>query len=323
MNRHQSSLVLLCLLAIGLIGSIASGSMPRDPISIRCDADLHKGNGILSGSGSATDPYVICDWAIEVQTGIGIEVRGISAYLVIRNCSIVGVGRMSTGILLREAPNTQVTDCKLTNLATGIFVYQDPDAFVAGNAITACRSGIQGSESSGISITANTIDGDAERGIFLWRCHDASITENVVVACTDGIYLDSCHRDSLTRNRVEASAHGIFLWDCFDCTAAHNVLRSCGLGLAVVHTSERNRIFGNIFLDNDRAATCDKPGNAWDGGYPVGGNFWAGEPFFDLLSGENQDQPGPDGIADKPRDIPLESLDRYPLMIRPSEDENT
>ncbi len=323
MNNRQTSLVVLCLLAISLTAPVASSTTLRDPISIRSNADLQAKNGVMYGSGSMSDPYVICDWEIDVQAGVGIEVRGISAYMIIRDCNVAGNGRTGTGVLLSDASHVQVIGCRIADLASGIFMYQDTEGIVNGNIITACRRGIEGSESDSIVITGNEIEGSAGRGIFLWRCHDAIVSDNAAIACIDGIYLDSCHRDILARNRVEASVHGIFLWDSFDSRVTENTIRNCELGVAVVHTSEHNHVFGNVFVENDRAATCDNHGNSWDAGYPTGGNFWGGEIFFDLLSGESQDQHGSDGIADKPREIPFGGIDRYPLMEQPATDDDT
>jgi len=323
MTKHAFSLFLVCLVAIGFACPVARGDALHDQISILSDTDLHLGNGVMSGSGSMDDPYIISDWSIEVQAGIGIEVKGISVHLIIRDCEIAGNGRTSIGILLSNVSHVQVTNCRLTGLASGIFVYQSPTMIMDHNAISSCRRGIEGTESDGTTITGNVIVGAKEHGIFLWRCHDASLIDNRVTDCRNGIYLDSCHYDNLEGNHAENLDHGIFLWDCFDCTVVANVLQYCQLGLAIVHTSERNRIFRNSFIDNTRAATCDEMGNSWDSGYLTGGNFWGGNFAADLFSGENQDRPDSDGISDSPREIPFGNVDRYPLMEQPAVENET
>lgn len=52
----------------------------------------------------------------------------------------------------------------------------------------------------------------------------------------------------------------------------------------------------------------------WDNGYPDGGNYYEGFVAYDNYSGPNQDQPGSDGICDKPRDLYDLGIDRYPLF---------
>jgi|AntAceMinimDraft_8_1070364.scaffolds.fasta_scaffold10273_2 parallel beta-helix repeat protein len=317
MRKHSFSLLLVCLVAIGFACPVARGDALHDQISIGSDDDLHAGNGVTSGSGSVDDPYIIDDWSIEVRAGAGIEVKNTSAYLIIRNCTIVGKGRTVIGIIVSRASHVEVNNCKLTDLAKGIFVYQSPMTIVDGNSCTNCIRGIEGTESNAISIVGNKIDGALEHGIFLWRCHDALLASNTTRDGRNGLYLDSCHRDDLRNNYVKGMEHGVFLWDSFDCSITENTIQDCGLGLAVVHTSEGNLIFHNAFLNNDRPATCDEIRNSWDGGYPTGGNFWEGDPASDVFSGENQDQVGADGISDTSRDIPFNNVDRYPLMEQP------
>jgi len=210
-----------------------------------------------------------------------------------------------------------VEDCIFEDLQSGVFIYQSAGAHVEGNKCTNCTRGIEGTESSDVSIVGNVVAGAIEHGIFLWRCHDASLASNSVADGRNGIYLDSCHRDNLRSNDITNMAHGMFLWDCFDCSITGNTIRDCELGLAIVHTSEGNSIFHNAFLDNNRSATCDEIRNYWDGGYPAGGNFWSAKPLVDLYSGENQDRPGSDGICDAPIEIPFNNVDRYPLVDQP------
>jgi len=324
MTRAGIASLMLFLLALIVvtIGGLSEEKFPHDPISILSDADFTTTNGVVTGHGTPTDPYIIANWTIDAETGVGIRIQGTSAHVSIRDCHVVGDGRRSTGVLLRDAAHVSVHKCAFTDLKAGLFIYQNPVAFVDENTFTNCRRGIEGTESNGLVITGNSICNAREHGIFLWRCHDASLHGNALSDCSNGIYLDSCHRDNLNGNQVERMTHGIFLWDCFDCTVVSNALHACNLGLALVHTSARNTVFHNAFFDNSRPATCDETENRWDGGYPVGGNFWGNEGLVDERSGPNQDQPGSDGIADAPILVPLGNVDRYPL-ISPLETDGT
>jgi len=79
-------------------------------------------------------------------------------------------------------------------------------------------------------------------------------------------------------------------------------------------SSNNNKFYHNNFL-NDTNNAADECNNAWDNGYPSGGNYWSDYWGDDLYSGPNQDIPGPDGIGDIPYEIPCEhGIDYYPLM---------
>lgn len=317
MRTHICHIALICFLTIFLFALATEGNTPHDPILISSDTAPDKDDGIKSGSGLIDDPYIISGWSIEVQSDAAIEIRAPSAYIIIRDCEIIGSGNNAIGVLLNDASHVRITNCELRGLKTGIFVYQSPGITASKNQISSCMRGIEATESDGAIIDGNSITDVNKQGIFLWRCHLASLSGNIVRACRDGIYLDSCHNNTVRKNRVKDLNHGIFLWDSFDCEVVENIIEGCELGLAVVHTSERNTIFHNSFLNNTRPASCDSSQNFWDNGYPAGGNFWHGQPAVDMFSGEDQNQPGFDGISDNPVKIPFQNLDRYPLMEQP------
>ena len=72
----------------------------------------------------------------------------------------------------------------------------------------------------------------------------------------------------------------------------------------------------NAILTNAAQAFDDQGlSNAWDDGYPSGGNFWSDYTGVDNCRGPNQNVcPDPDGIGDTPYAIDTDSVDRYPLM---------
>jgi parallel beta-helix repeat protein len=87
-------------------------------------------------------------------------------------------------------------------------------------------------------------------------------------------------------------------------------------GLSLVNSSGV-RIFHNSFVSNEFQASANTLG-AWDGGYPLGGNYWSNYAGSDNCSGPQQaDCPDSDGIGDSPHSIAVVGTDRYPLM-RPS-----
>ena len=319
MNKHSTVLVTLLVLAGVSLGIVGEDLLPHHPISILSDDDLVAENGVVGGDGTIVDPYLIAGWTIDARAGVGIRVQGISARVLIRDCHVMGDRQRGVGILLREAAQIRVVGCSFSDLASGIFIYRSDGVSGEENVVTNCRRGIEGTESDGLAIAGNRIDEAREHAVFLWRCHEAALSANIISNCRNGIYLDSCHRDTLDGNRVEGADRGIFLWDSFDCTVVGNVIRACGLGLALVHTSEGNTLFHNVLVDNARHATCDEAGNQWDGGYPAGGNYWAGDATVDEFSGPKQDQPGADGVCDAATLVPFEGMDRYPLMAVPVE----
>ena len=59
-----------------------------NPIYINGNSQFTTTNGVVSGTGIATDPYVIENWSINAGSSIGIHIRFTTAYFIIRNCDI-------------------------------------------------------------------------------------------------------------------------------------------------------------------------------------------------------------------------------------------
>lgn len=308
------ALALITVVALGSAGLAA----PHAPIVIASDADFTRENGVMTGSGTPDDPYVISGWEIEAGAGVGILVKRVSAAFVIRDCRITGRPQ-GTGVSVVSARGARVEGCRFVGLGTGVFLYSSFGARVQSCSFSACWVGLEGSESDSITVKGNVFSPIRKRGVFLWRCHDGHIVGNVFSGGEAGVYLDSCNRDRVAGNSVEGADEGLFLWDSFSCVVTENVLRGCQLGVALVHTSAGNQVYRNAFFACARPATCDEADNSWDGGYPTGGNYWGDIPVEDRYSGPGQDLPGGDGIGDTPVDIPFSCQDRYPLLEPPDE----
>ncbi len=57
---------------------------PRAPITILSNMDFNAANGVLSGTGTPTDPYIIQNWAIVGGAAAGIFIANTDAHVVVR-----------------------------------------------------------------------------------------------------------------------------------------------------------------------------------------------------------------------------------------------
>ncbi|MFO8034854.1 MAG: NosD domain-containing protein [Candidatus Bipolaricaulota bacterium] len=80
--------LILCLVTAA---SVLAGTT-REPISILSDEDFTEKNGVVAGSGTTEDPYLISGWQVQVPEGeeYGIRVEGTSRAFVIDECVIKG-----------------------------------------------------------------------------------------------------------------------------------------------------------------------------------------------------------------------------------------
>ena len=109
-------------------------------------------------------------------------------------------------------------------------------------------------------------------------------------ACADGIELQEVTNGIVEQNILYWNTNGVWL------AGSSNIT-----------------LFGNNFLQNGFPQYSDDnpTANHWDGGYPVGGNYWSDNTgAVDNCSGPSQNIcPDPDGISDSNY-----GYDRYPLM---------
>jgi parallel beta-helix repeat protein len=170
---------------------------------------------------------------------------------------------------------------------------------------------------------------------------DLSHTANVTVRNTTienfdtGIQLDSPTNDTVCGNDITGNNVGLYLYGSSGCTIfGNNMTNNSGYALDIDSSSNctfsGNNIagsyydislylsFDNIFYHNNfndsSPITASNSANAWDNGYPSGGNHWSDFDGEDLKSGLYQNETGSDGVGDQPYVVDTDNTDRYPLM---------
>jgi parallel beta-helix repeat protein len=96
-------------------------------------------------------------------------------------------------------------------------------------------------------------------------------------------------------------------------TIANNIIQNCYYGIYLFN-STNNLIYHNNFINNTvQAYVTFNYTNAWDDGYPSGGNYWSEYTDVDQYSGPGQNITGSDGIWDNPYIINAHNQDNYPF----------
>jgi parallel beta-helix repeat protein len=130
-------------------------------------------------------------------------------------------------------------------------------------------------------------------GVGLWASSSDTITENNVIANSlNGIDLVDSSSNTITKNNITGNQAD---------------------GMHLVGSSD-NHVFHNNFRNNAHQVSSATPINAWDEGYPSGGNFWSDYAGVDTKKGPYQNETGNDGIGDTPYIIDSQNQDAYPLF---------
>jgi parallel beta-helix repeat protein len=206
------------------------------PIYIVGNNQFTNANGVVSGSGTKNDPYIIENWEINASNDNGIEIKSTTAYFIIRNCYIHNGSYSYEGIYLYFAKNGIIENNRLKNNDVGIYLYN--------------------SESN--NVRNNTYINNNDEGIFLRYSDFNNITNNTChLNKGSGILIEYSENNNISKNICSNnSVHGIYVDDSNNNEASNNICRSNnGYGLSLVR-GDYNSIFNN---------TCSR--NGWGGFY--------------------------------------------------------
>jgi len=302
--------------------------LTHDRIFIEGNDDFIPANGVIGGSGTESDPYIIENWAIDASTAHGIEIRSTTAYFVIRNCVVESEGKTYYGIYLDNVRKGKVMNNTCKNNDLGIYLYNSSDISLDNNICSSnsrlgilleyssnntlsnniCENnilGIQLSDSNNNTLDNNTCSNNDGYGIWLDNS-DNNTLDNITCKNNHyGIHLYYSCNNTLTNNICKNNDFGIYLEHSGNNFVSKNIVEKNDCGIYLCCLSDNNLISNNNFLNNASQA-YDLRTNCWDNGYPSGGNYWSD------YTGEDEDG---DGIGDIPYHIPGDNnQDRYPLM---------
>lgn len=209
------------------------------------------------------------------------------------------------GIVLTSTTHVLVSGSKIASPSSftlpldAIAVLASDTVNITGNLLRHHRNGVATENSGNVTLLGNVVDLNTA-GFNAYHTQEVLLRGNLFVEDVSGIRLLDVTNATVEQNEILSTF-----------TDGANV--SASTGVFVVH---------NTFAGNAENSVDDLPaGNAWDGGYPMGGNFWGNYRGVDQYQGPSQDVPGSDGIGDTPYLFQVNAGDRYPLMVQPvSED---
>ena len=145
----------------------------HEPIYIYGDNAFTLQNGVVSGSGTAADPYVIEGWYIDASpTDYGIYIDHTSAHFVIRGC-VVEKAR-DAGIYLNSSTNAVIEKSQLTLGEAGVRLLNSSGNLIRENVIANNHYGIvmmlgsQGNTIQGNSFINNGTNALDQRHLNTW-----------------------------------------------------------------------------------------------------------------------------------------------------------
>ena len=136
----------------------------HSPIEILGDGGFTAENGVVAGTGTSDDPYLIVGWSIDAtEVPFGIHVEGTTKTFTIEACRVFGAS--STAIDLVDVKRASVIDCQLESSFYGLALEKVQYA----------------------RISTNTFSENAYAALFLLNTADSDICDNLFQSGGTGI----------------------------------------------------------------------------------------------------------------------------------------
>jgi parallel beta-helix repeat protein len=205
------------LLLLGATLGAAADLVDHGPIQIKSDYEFTAKNGVVRGSGTVDDPYVIEGWQIDAgYDEYGIRIHRTTRSFVIRNVEISGAAK--AGIFLSYVKNGVIEQSTLAGNWVGIALNFSSFDRITGCTLSCNTDGIHFYFSENNQILSNVLDRN-DTAIYFDASNENEIIANTLAASHMAVFLDlGSERNLLYRNTFLNNLHNAHtvspnLWD--------------------------------------------------------------------------------------------------------------
>ena len=233
----------------------------HDPIDIDGNAQFTNASGVVRGSGTPEDPYIIEGWEINVSGDFGVDgirIWHTDAHFIVRDVYVSSIlTAANSGISLHSVENGSVVNATLENLVVGVACFSLGENLTVDECtFRNCTTGCAVYDSHNITVSINTF---SRNGVGLQFANGDNITAsgNSFVANSARSIDASQVNDSVVVNNniIKSSGYGVSVGYCRNVTIQDNVLDSTdqttsGYGIYVIETTSSRVNFNKMTSQN-------------------------------------------------------------------------
>ena len=269
--------ILLTLIVLSVL-SLAS-SAARGPIVILGNSDFTEENGVVSGTGTASDPYIIIGHEINAEPDqrYGVRIENVTASFVLRGLFVNTVTHTDgAAIRIGFSSGGVIEACTIANSRNGIELISSTGIAIRESMIYVSGRGLRVVGETPeeyrheidptvqlndvqvlyyYDLDGETIQGKTTRHMTVANSRNVTITGNDV-SDGDGLYLAYVTDSIVTANSAGRAMnimteHAIELFRCDRNELTFNFVRNSRLAGIQLTLSSENDISGNYFAVND------------------------------------------------------------------------
>jgi parallel beta-helix repeat protein len=187
------------------------------------------GSGVVAGSGTAVNPYVIEEWCISSDPqawptdtpdrDVAISIQDTSAHVVVRDNVVASEGNFASGVEIRNAEHVRI---------------------VANDVADHAHDGVRVDGSEDVDVHANRLAGNGDLGVRVDGGLTVSTTGNTIVANDEGaVRVTGTANAAVEANDIADNGDGIAFVDADTPAVDDNTIQSNGgTGIALTRSDE-------------------------------------------------------------------------------------